>query len=898
MATKPDNQKHINKEMNKYYVIKRSGKQEDISFDKITRRLKSLCWSLNTDYVDPTHIAKKTIDGLYPGITTEELDFYSANICADLIPTHPDFNKLAARIMVSNLHKTTDEDFFTVVTRLYNNKDIHDKQSPLVSKKLFELTKEHRDKIQSNIDYNRDYCFDYFGIMTLMRSYLKRTRSGTQVEEKIKLFLDLQKKQQESKTKLDQNHASTSDWSGEITRLKNKGIIVERPQHLWMRVALGIHGKDLESAFNTYHLMSKMYFTHATPTLFNSGSPFPQLSSCFLLTVDDSMEHIADTWKRCVLISKRAGGLGLDMGRIRARGSIIRTTNGQSKGIVPLAQQYQGAALYADQGGKRKGSIALYISPWHADIYEFLDLRTKKGNEQMKARDIFQGLWLSDLFMKRAAEKGKWSLMCPDECPGLTECYGKEFTELYTKYELEKKYRRQVDAEDLFRKILAVQIETGNPYIAFKDTANKCSNQKNCGIIRSSNLCMEIFEVTNNDEIAVCNLASICLPRFVENDMEGNKVINFKKMHEIAKTVTKNLNRVIDINYYPVVETRNSNMKHRPIGVGVQGLADLFLKMDLAFDSPEASKLNKMVSETIYHGCLEASCELAKEEGPYETFKGSPFSKGQFQFNMYEEDEKTFQMDWDWKTLRENVMKYGTRNSLLTAYMPTASTAQIMGNNESIEPYTSNLYTRKTLAGEYTVINTHLINDLVELNMWDNDMRDTIIYYNGSVSNIESIPKHIRDKYKTAYELKQKVIVDHAVDRQRFIDQSQSMNLFMEVPNFSKLMSAYRYGHSKGLKTGIYYLRGKPRKSALKNGIRPELLRKLKGKSGITNTSEVVTTEEAMITKESKPSVFKSKFTQKELDYLSDSDLLSDDESDSEEPTGPPADVHYCESCT
>lgn len=887
MAMNVGNEKIINREMNKYYVIKRSGKKENISFDKITRRLESLCWGLNTDYVDSTHIAKKTIDGLYPGITTEELDFYSANICADLIPTHPDFNKLAARIMVSNLHKTTDEDFFTVITRLYNNKDVHNKQSPLVSKELFEITKENRDKIQSSIDYNRDYYFDYFGIMTLMRSYLKRTRSGTQVEDKIKLFMDLKKKQKVSKSDLDKTHATTADWTGEINRLKNKGIIVERPQHMWMRVALGMHGKDLKSAFETYHLMSKMYFTHATPTLFNSGSCYPQLSSCFLLTVDDSMEHIADTWKRCALISKRAGGLGLDMSRIRAHGSIIRTTNGQSKGIVPLAQQYEGVANYADQGGKRKGSIALYLEVWHADIYEFLDLRTKKGNEQLKARDIFQGLWISDLFMKRISEKGKWSLMCPDECPGLTECYGKEFEELYLKYESEKRYRRQVDAEDLAKKILSVQIETGNPYMGFKDTANRCSNQKNGGMIRSSNLCMEIFENTTNDEIAVCNLASICLPRFVEKDQYGKKTINFQKMHDIAKIITKNLNRVIDINYYPVVETKNSNMKYRPIGVGIQGLADLFLKMDLAFDSAEAGRINQMVSETIYHGCLEASCELAKEEGPYEMFKESPFSKGIFQFNFYEADESKFYMDWDWKTLRENVMKYGTRNSLLTAYMPTASTAQIMGNNESFEPYTSNLYTRKTLAGEYTVINTHLINDLIELGLWNDDMRDTIIYYNGSVMKIEGIPLKIRNKYKTAYELKQKVIIDHAVARQRFLDQSQSMNLFMEVPNFSKLMSAFRYGHTNGLKTGLYYLRGKPRKNALKNGIRPALLKKLKGES-VTETSE-----------EMKATVFKSKFTKKDLEYLSDSDLLSDDESDSEEEqVGPPAEVHFCESCS
>ncbi len=739
-------------------VVKRSGKREDVSFDKITARVKKLCYGLNQVYVDPIEISKKVILGLYDGVTTTELDNLAAETAATMATTHPDNALLAARIAVSNLHKNTDKSFSKTMTALYNYIDPKTgEQAGLIGDMTHNIILENKDRLDSAIIYDRDYAFDYFGFKTLERSYL----------------------------------------------LRMNGEIVERPQHLLMRAAVGIHGTDIDAAVETYNMMSEKWFIHATPTLFNAGTPKPQLSSCFLLsTTEDSISGIFETLTRCAKISQSAGGIGLSIHNVRAKGSYIKGTGGTSNGIVPMLRVFNDTARYVDQGGgKRKGAFAVYMEPWHADVFDFLDLKKNHGKEEIRARDLFYAMWVPDLFMERVKADGQWSLFCPSEAPGLYDCHSGEFEALYHKYEEEGRARKTIKAQELWFKILESQIETGTPYILYKDAANRKSNQKNLGTIRSSNLCTEIIEYTAKDEVAVCNLASINLSKFV-NDKE----FDFQKLYEVSRIVTRNLNKVIDINYYPIIEAENSNMRHRPIGIGVQGLADAFILMRHAFDSPEARQLNREIFETIYFAAVTESNALAAKDGTYKTYKGSPISKGEFQFDMW---GVTPTDRWDWETLRKDVKKNGVRNSLLLAPMPTASTSQILGNNECFEPYTANIYTRRTLSGEYIVVNKHLLKDLVRLGIWNEDLKQSLMAANGSIQNIEGIPQDLKDLYKTAYELSQKVIVDMSADRGAYICQSQSLNLFVESPNFGKLSSMHFYGWQKGLKTGIYYLRSK-----------------------------------------------------------------------------------------
>ena len=739
-------------------VVKRSGKREDVSFDKITARVKKLCYGLNQVYVDPIEISKKVILGLYDGVTTTELDNLAAETAATMATTHPDNALLAARIAVSNLHKNTDKSFSKTMTALYNYIDPKTgEQAGLIGDMTHNIILENKDRLDSAIIYDRDYAFDYFGFKTLERSYL----------------------------------------------LRMNGEIVERPQHLLMRAAVGIHGTDIDAAVETYNMMSEKWFIHATPTLFNAGTPKPQLSSCFLLsTTEDSISGIFETLTRCAKISQSAGGIGLSIHNVRAKGSYIKGTGGTSNGIVPMLRVFNDTARYVDQGGgKRKGAFAVYMEPWHADVFDFLDLKKNHGKEEIRARDLFYAMWVPDLFMERVKADGQWSLFCPSEAPGLYDCHSGEFEALYHKYEEEGRARKTIKAQELWFKILESQIETGTPYILYKDAANRKSNQKNLGTIRSSNLCTEIIEYTAKDEVAVCNLASINLSKFV-NDKE----FDFQKLYEVSRIVTRNLNKVIDINYYPIIEAENSNMRHRPIGIGVQGLADAFILMRHAFDSPEARQLNREIFETIYFAAVTESNALAAKDGTYKTYKGSPISKGEFQFDMW---GVTPTDRWDWETLRKDVKKNGVRNSLLLAPMPTASTSQILGNNECFEPYTANIYTRRTLSGEYIVVNKHLLKDLVRLGIWNEELKQSLMAANGSIQNIEGIPQDLKDLYKTAYELSQKVIVDMSADRGAYICQSQSLNLFVESPNFGKLSSMHFYGWQKGLKTGIYYLRSK-----------------------------------------------------------------------------------------
>jgi ribonucleoside-diphosphate reductase alpha chain len=739
-------------------VIKRSGRTEEVSFDKITARIRKMSYGLDTNYVNIIEVSKKVIMGLYDGVSTIELDNLAAETAATMATVHPDYALLAARIAVSNLHKETDKSFHKVINDLFHYIDPKTgDQAGLISAEIHKIVQEHKERLDSAIIFDRDFEFDYFGFKTLERSYLMRMN----------------------------------------------GRVVERPQHLFMRVAVGIHGENIDAAIETYNLMSERWFIHATPTLFNASTPKPQLSSCFLLSMtDDSIKGIFETLSRCALISQSAGGIGLSIHNIRATGSYIKGTGGTSNGIIPMLRVFNDAARYVDQGGgKRKGAFAVYLEPWHADIYEFLELKKNHGKEEMRARDLFYAMWISDLFMERVKDDADWSLFDPNEAQGLFDVYGGEFEALYHQYEREGRQRKVVKARDLWNNILESQIETGTPYILYKDAANKKSNQKNLGTIRSSNLCTEIMEYTAPDEVAVCNLASLALPKFVENG-----AFNFDKLYEIAQVATRNLNKVIDINYYPIPEAAKSNFRHRPIGLGVQGLADVFILMRYAFDSPEAKQLNRDIFETIYFAAVTESCNLAEQFGAYESFPGSPMSKGQFQFDMWGE---TPSKRWDWESLRKRVMKIGVRNSLLVAPMPTASTSQILGNNECFEPYTSNLYTRRTLAGEHIVVNKHLMRDLVRLGMWNEEMREAIMAANGSIQGIEDIPAEVRALYKTAYEISQKVIIDMSADRGAFICQSQSLNLFMEAPTFGKLSSMHFYAWQKGLKTGMYYLRSK-----------------------------------------------------------------------------------------
>ncbi len=745
-------------------VVKRDSRTEPVQFDKITARIKKLCYELH-ESVDPTKVAMRVIEGVYDGVTTTELDNLAAEVAATNAVTHPDYASLASRIAVSNLHKGTKKSFAETMEDLYTYVDpITGENASLVANDVIEIIRENAEFLDSQIIYDRDFNYDYFGFKTLERSYL----------------------------------------------LKINGEIVERPQHMLMRVAVGIHKDDLDAVVETYNGLSEGWFTHATPTLFNSGTPKPQMSSCFLLTTqEDSISGIYDTLKQCAKISQNAGGIGLAIHDIRATGSYIKGTNGTSNGIVPMLRVFNDTARYVDQGGgKRKGSFAVYIEPWHADIHDFLDLKKNHGKEEQRARDLFYALWIPDLFMKRVEDNGDWTLMCPNECPGLADNHGAAFEKLYTQYEAEGKGRKTIKAQDLWFKILESQIETGTPYMLYKDAANGKSNQQNLGTIRSSHLCTEIIEYTAPDEVAVCNLASLALPKYIKDG-----AFDHEKLFQVTYQVTKNLNRIIDRNYYPIPEARNSNMRHRPIGLGVQGLADVFILMRHPFDSDEARALNREIFETIYYAACTASKDLAKEEGAYESFKGSPASEGRLQFDMW---DVTPTDRWEWDVLKEEIKEHGMRNSLLLAPMPTASTAQILGNNECFEPYTSNIYTRRTLSGEFIIVNKHLLRDLTKLGLWDDDMKNRIISANGSIQNINEIPDNLKALYRTAWEIPQRALIDMSADRGAYICQSQSLNVFMENVNTAKLTSMHFYSWKKGLKTGMYYLRTKAATDAIK----------------------------------------------------------------------------------
>jgi ribonucleoside-diphosphate reductase alpha chain len=749
------------------YVIKRDGHREPVMFDKITERIKKLCYGLN-ELVDPVKVAMRVIEGLYDGVSTSELDNLAAETAASMTIAHPDYAQLAARVAISNLHSNTKKSFSETMKDMYHYVNPRNGQeAPLLSDEVFKVIQENSAFLDSHIIYTRDFNYDYFGFKTLERSYL----------------------------------------------LKINGKIVERPQHMLMRVSVGIHLDDLKSVIETYDLMSKKFFTHATPTLFNAGTPKPQMSSCFLLAMqDDSIDGIYDTLKQTAKISQSAGGIGLSIHNVRATGSYIRGTNGTSNGIVPMLRVFNDTARYVDQGGgKRKGSFAIYIETWHADIFEFLDLKKNTGKEEMRARDLFFAMWTSDLFMKRVQEDASWTLMCPNECPGLYDVYGEEFEAMYLDYEFRGKGRKTIRARELWEKILESQIETGTPYMLYKDAANRKSNHKNLGTIRSSNLCTEIMEYTSKDEIAVCNLASISLPMFIENGK-----FDHEALYNVTKRVTRNLNKVIDRNYYPVKEAENSNLRHRPVGLGVQGLADAFIMLRMPFTSDEAKALNQEIFETLYFAAVTASMEMAKEEGPYSTFEGSPMSKGEFQYNMWGMKDEELSGRWDWASLRKEVMEHGVRNSLLVAPMPTASTSQILGNNEAFEPYTSNIYTRRVLSGEFIVVNKHLLHDLVERGLWNETLKQEIMRHNGSVQNIDVIPQDLKELYKTVWEMSMKDIIDMSRQRGYFIDQSQSLNLFMQDANYSKLTSMHFYAWQSGLKTGMYYLRTKSAVDAIK----------------------------------------------------------------------------------
>jgi ribonucleotide reductase alpha subunit len=784
-------------------VIKRNGEYEDVSFDKVLMRLKNLSKDLT---INVSELAQKVCARIYDGVKTCELDEMAAYLCSSMSLNNPEYNILASRIIISNHHKNTSPSFSETVITLYNNTDIHNNSYPLVSEELYNIVSKNKEKLNTYIDYQRDYLFDYFGFKTLERAYL----------------------------------------------IKVNKKIIERPQHMWMRVAIGIHGNDIKDVLLTYDLLSKKYFTHATPTLFNSGTKRPQLSSCFLCSInEDSIAGIYDSLKEMALISKYAGGIGVHIHQVRGKGSYIRGTNGISNGIIPMLRVINNTARYVDQAGKRLGSIAVYLETWHCDIEAFLELKKNHGSEEERCRDLFMALWVSDLFMERVKNNKLWSLMCPDKCPGLSDAYGDEFNKLYEKYEKEERYNKQINAQDLWFKILEAQIEQGVPYILYKDAANKKSNQKNLGTIKSSNLCAEVLIYSSPEETGVCNLASVCLPSYIEDG-----VFNYNKLHDVVKVITKNLNKVIDKNFYPTEKGRVSNFKNRPIGIGVQGLADVFMILKHPFESKEAANINNYIFETIYHGAVEASMELSKKRsiiinkilskeinedindyineyelkninskycGAYSTFEGSPISQGLFQFDLWEEKPSD---RYDWDSLRNDIKEYGIRNSLLVSPMPTASTSQIMGFNESFEPITNNIFQRKTLSGEFIVINKYLIKDLIDMGLWNKEMRDTIILHEGSIQNIPNINATMKELYKTSWEIKQRVIIDMSADRGKYICQTQSLNIFIEEPDFQKLSSMHFYGHSKGLKTGSYYLRTKPKAKTQQFTIDPEFAKK------------------------------------------------------------------------
>ncbi|MDG2426690.1 MAG: ribonucleoside-diphosphate reductase subunit alpha [Flavobacteriales bacterium] len=773
------------------FVYKRDGRRELVQFDKITARIKKLCYGLHAK-VDPQQVTMRVIEGVYDGVTTTELDNLAAEVAATNAVNHPDYALLASRIAVSNLHKSTKKSFTEVMRDLHQYTDpVTEQPAALIADDVMAIIEEHTEVLDSSIIYDRDFNYDFFGFKTLERSYL----------------------------------------------LKVDGEIAERPQQMLMRVSIGIHKDDVQSAIDTYNMMSEGWFTHATPTLFNAGTPKPQMSSCFLLTMkSDSITGIYDTLQQCAKISQNAGGIGLAIHDIRATGSYIRGTNGTSNGIVPMLRVFNDTARYVDQGGgKRKGSFAVYIEPWHADVFDFLDLKKNHGKEENRARDLFYALWIPDLFMNRVEEGGDWTLMCPNECPGLSDSHSADFEAKYIAYEKAGKGRKTIKAQDLWFKILESQIETGVPYMLYKDAANAKSNQQNLGTIRSSNLCTEIMEYTSEDEVAVCNLASVALPKFVTED----GTFDHDKLFKVTYQVTRNLNRVIDRNFYPIVEARNSNMRHRPIGLGVQGLADAFILMRHAFDSPEARQLNKDIFETIYYAACTASKDMAAEDGAYETWEGSPASKGQLQFDLW---GVTPSDRWEWDVLKEEISKHGMRNSLLVAPMPTASTAQILGNNECFEPYTSNIYTRRTLSGEFIIVNKHLLRDLTKLGLWDEDMKNRLIAGNGSVQNIAEIPENLKLIYRTSWEISQRSLLDMAADRGAYICQSQSLNVFMENVTNAKLTSMHFHAWRSGLKTGMYYLRTKAATDAIKFTVDKKY--KSNPANSATTTVTAVTVEE------------------------------------------------------
>jgi len=769
------------------YVTKRSGKTEIVSFDKILRRIKtigqetydipvpSLQNSLKINY---TSLVMKVIDQLYNNISTTKIDELSAEQCASMATIHPDYSTLATRLVIANHQKNTSSSFIETMTKLYMNKDKHGKHSPLITDDLYMIAKLNETELDRVCNYTRDFLIDYFGFKTLERAYL----------------------------------------------MKVNKVIVERPQHMWLRVAMGIHGDNIEKIKETYELMSQKYFTHATPTLFNAGTPHPQLSSCYLIAMEnDSIEGIYNTLKDCALISKWAGGIGLHIHNIRASGSDIRGTNGSSNGIVPMLRVFNHTAKYVDQGGgKRNGSFAIYMEPWHADIESFLDLRKNHGDEDLKARDLFYAVWMSDVFMQRVKDGKEWTLMCPDECPGLSDVYGDAFETLYTFYENEGKGRKTIKARDLWFQILDAQMETGTPYLLYKDAVNKKCNQKNLGTIKSSNLCCEITEYSDANETAVCNLASIALPSFIVTDENGETSFDYYKLHSVTRTVTYNLNCIIDVNFYPTPKTERSNFRHRPIGIGVQGLADVFILLNIPFYSDKAKEINLRIFQTIYHAALTESCQIAKIDGKYSTFEGSPASEGILQFDMWDVDPNEKVKMYDWNKLKEQIKTYGLRNSLLVAPMPTASTSQILGYNECIEPITSNIYSRRTIAGDFMVVNKYLMKDLMKIDMWNDKVKNNIIANNGSIQQIDSIPQDLKDKYKTVWEIPMRNLIDMAADRGAFVCQSQSLNLWLEDPNYNNLTSMHFYAWNKGLKTGIYYLRRRARHQAQQFTIEPE----------------------------------------------------------------------------
>lgn len=750
------------------YVVKREGRKEPVRFDKITARVQRLCYGLDSNHVDAVQITQRVISGVYQGVTTIELDNLAAETAAYMTTIHPDYATLAARIAVSNLHKQTTKQYSQVSKELYeyiNPKT--GKHSPMISEEVYQIIQDNADELDSLIVFDRDFIYNYFGFKTLERSYL----------------------------------------------LRINGKVAERPQHMIMRVALGIHGSDIPRVIETYNMMSMRLFTHGSPTLFNAGTPSPQMSSCFLVAMkDDSIDGIYDTLKTCALISKSAGGIGLHIHNIRSTGAYIAGTNGTSNGIIPMLRVFNNTARYVDQGGnKRPGAFAMYLEPWHADIFDFIDIRKNHGKEEIRARDLFPALWIPDLFMKRVEQNAEWTLFSPNEAVGLADVYGDEFEALYEKYEREQRGRKTIKAQKLWYAILEAQTETGTPFMLYKDACNKKTNQKNLGIIKSSNLCCEIVEYSSPEEVAVCNLASVALPSFVDKDGDSSWY-DFEKLHETVKVVTRNLNRIIDRNYYPVPEAKRSNMRNRPIALGVQGLADAFMALRLPFDSQQARELNIQIFETIYHGAVEASIELAQSEGPYESYEGSPASQGLLQFDLW--DRKPTEL-WDWDTLKQNLSKHGLRNSLLVAPMPTASTSQILGNNECFEPYTSNIYSRRVLAGEFQIVNPYLLRDLVDLGIWNDSMKNNIISNNGSVQGLPNIPDEVKALYKTVWEISQKHIIDMAADRAAFIDQSQSLNIHIKDPTMGKLTSMHFYGWKKGLKTGMYYLRTQAASAAI-----------------------------------------------------------------------------------